>query len=114
MTNKYTQERTTSFTATIASGQTISNMIDLGGNVLCGLSFPATLTGTSISFQVSNDGSTFKDYYNALGQLVSVIFVSNKFIGLVPSDFAGFRFIKVVSQATEDGARSIELFGRGL
>ena len=52
--------RKTDFTTlTVASGQTVSQYLELGGYDLLGITVPSNFDGTTIGFQVSPDGTTF-------------------------------------------------------
>jgi hypothetical protein len=113
MTN-YTQERLESSTATILSGQTESSAIDVLGKVLVGIITPAALTGTAFTLKVSQDGTTFRDYYNTSGSQVSITVGTNRHIGIVSNDFGGIRWIKLVSGSAEGADRNITVILRGM
>ena len=114
-TTNYTQDRIEKFVdVTIASGQTVSNAVNCLGTVLVGIQTPAALTGTSLTFQVSDAGVTFFDYYNAAGNQVTVAMSVDKRIGLLPADFAGIQYIKLVSSSAEGAERKFTLIFRGM
>ena len=87
--------------ATIPVNDTVSNAVDLKGTFLCGLVFPSTFDGTQLRFQVSNDGTTFQNYYNTSGTLITMTCAASTTVGIVPSDFAMWRYIKLVSVTTQ-------------
>lgn len=86
---------------TIPVNDTTSNAIDLQGTFLVGLIFPSTFDGTQLRFKVSNDGTTYQDYYNTSGTLITLTCGASRTVGIVPSDFAGFRYLQLVSVTTQ-------------
>ena len=113
MATNYTQERLEEVTATIAISTTTSDAIDCLGKVLVGLIMPAAFTGTTLTIQVSMDKTTFQPFYNTSGSAVSITVGVDRHIGIVPADFAGARWFKLVgsSQAAE---REITVILRGM
>lgn len=101
-------------TVTIASSATTSGSADLQGLGLVGLIMPAAFTGTTMSFQVSIDNSTFYDLYNTNNTLVSMAVTQGRAYSFVPGDLLGYRYIKVKSGSTEGGSRVITLVQRVL
>jgi hypothetical protein len=96
-------------TAAIASGQTVSGAIDLKGLSLVGVHLPASFTGTTLTFQAAETlagsfGAVYKD-----GADLSVAVAAGKYVVLNPADFAGVRFLKVVSGSAEGAARTLTL-----
>jgi len=94
---------------TIANGATESSAIGIAGSVLTGLVIPAAFTGTSISFLaeqvdgagfsvVKKDGVTFS-YVVAAGDILKFQF---------PATFVGINNIKIVSNAAEAAARTVQ------
>lgn len=99
---------TSALTATIASGQTVSQAIDLQGTFLTGLVVPANFDGTQIQFLASRDGTdtglgAYAPYYNAAGTRVTIVVTAAtlSFIGLSPQDFSSIRYLKLVSVTTQ-------------
>jgi hypothetical protein len=101
-------------TVTISSSGTVSSAVDVENLSVVGIIMPATFTGTTITFQVSDDNSTFQALYNANNTAVSMSVTQGRSYGLVPGDFAAWRYIKVVSSSTEGTARVIKLMTREL
>ena len=100
--------------ATIPISSTTSNAIGLGGQELCGIQLPATLTGTSITFTVATTlGGTYQPLYNSAGQ-VSYTVAGGRFIAINPADFYGVSFFKIVSGSTEIAARTLICATKGL
>lgn len=57
---------------TIASGASLSSAIGLGAKSFVGIAMPATWTAASITFQVSYDGSTFLNLFDANGTEIMI------------------------------------------
>lgn len=99
-------------TTTISSGQTVSAEIDLGGTTPVALITPAALTGTTVTFQAATTtGGTFNTVMKD-GATLSVTVAASRFVVLQPSDFAGVRFLKVVSGSSEGADRTLTLATR--
>lgn len=100
--------------ATIASGQTASGIITLGGLVLCGILLPAAFTGTALTFEASVDGTNFSLIKStSSGTSLSYTVAQGTFAAIDPKDFYGVNFLKIVSGTTEGGARTLNLAVRG-
>ena len=111
---KYNTERLKEATATIAISTTTSSIIDCLGKVLVGLIMPSAFTGTTLAIEVSMDGTTFLPLYNTSGSAVSITVGVDRHIGIVPADFAGARWFKLVSGSTEVAEREITAILRGM
>lgn len=96
----------TTRTGTIADGDNTSGEIEMGGEVPCGLVFPAAVVGTSVSFLV-NVGGTYYPLYNEDGTLYSVNVVESAYVPLFPPSFMGVKDMKIVSNQTETSEISI-------
>ncbi len=90
---------------TIPNSSDTSNVIDLGGSRLLGLLHPAALTGTSLDIEGSFDGVTFFKLVNTSGVVLSVPFSASRGMTFVPADFAGWRFLRLVSDSSEGADR---------
>ena len=94
----------------IASGQTVaSEGVNLSGHTLTGVLIP-TMTGTSVTFQGSIDGTNYYAIKDATGTAISV--TTGGTLGIYklnPADFAGLNFIKPVSASAEAADRSVTL-----
>ncbi len=92
---------TTNTPAVIASGGNLSASVDIGpGVVLSGIQMPAAWTAAVLTFQVSADGVTYGNKFDAFGteyQVASASATAGQFISLPPSDFVNERYIKVRS-----------------
>lgn len=90
----------------IASGASLSSVVDLTNVLLTGILMPAEWTSAAITFSASLDGSTYGDVYNADGDeytISSANAVASRFITLDPRDFAGCRYLKVRSGTAAAG-----------
>jgi hypothetical protein len=101
-------------TATILSGQTTSDAIDLQGRPLVGMILPAAFTGSTITFTISVDNSTFTAVYNTANTQLSVTVTQGRAYLFSPGDLVGVRYLKLVSGSSEGADRSITLISREL
>ncbi len=99
-------------TVTIASSSTTSDAIDMQGYTLAAIVMPAAFTGTSLTFSVSDDGNTFYTMYNTSNTAVTAYVTQGRWYAVLPSDFAGVRYLKVISSSTEGSTRVIKLIRR--
>ena len=91
--------------ATILTASTKSAEIDLGGGDICGFILPGTWTGTALTFEVTNTtGGTYVPLYDGVsGSAVSVTVAQSRAYSILPSTFAGWRYVKIVSDAAANG-----------
>jgi len=118
-------------TFTIDNGQTVSGsadavpFIDLTNYVLVGIEFPAAMTGTGVTFQVSNDSGVYDTYNNFKtapttyvpvyqGSGVVTITKQNSTMVLVGSTYRTLegmgKYLQVVSQASEGAKRTFKAY----
>ncbi len=101
--------------AVIASSGTKTAAVHLGGMALCGIQFPATFTGTTVTFEASFDGVTFVALKSTTsGSALSYTVAQGTFAAIDPKDFQGVNYLKVVSGSTEGAARTLQLAVKGL
>jgi hypothetical protein len=100
--------------ATILSGQTVSEPIDMSGVTLKTLFLPAAFTGTELKFQISPDGITYYPYKNINDVDVSVTCTQGNAYGFGAIDFFSVEFLKIISNSVESADRSIILMSRGI
>lgn len=94
-------------TATIANAATTSSEIKLDGAAFGGVILPATMTGTTMTFTVSDaSGGTYVALTDSAGNAISQTIAASKGFALPPEAFA-FPYLKLVSGSAEGGARSI-------
>jgi hypothetical protein len=99
-------------TATIASGETASNVIDTKGMALAGVRFPAAFTGATVTIQYSLDGTAnMNTVNNAAGAAITFTKALNGWCAVDPYTFALVKggYIKVVSASSEAAERQIDL-----
>lgn len=97
---------------TIASGETTSGAIELGGRILAGFNMPA-FTGTAIGLLASDEyDGTYKTVNDDAGSPISFTIVANEITIIDPLNTYPLRFIKLVSDATEGAEREIKLMLR--
>lgn len=97
-------------TTTIAASATVSATIDMRGMRLAGLIIPASMTSTALTFNVSNDGSTFVPLKDTTNAAISITIDSSAAAyPLVPMDFIGWRYLQVVAGSAEASDRTISL-----
>lgn len=82
--------------ATILNTATLSNAIDIGEGVVCGLLLPATFTGTTVKFQGSNDpAGTYQIITDKSGSDYTVTVAQGKNNTIPITDLTGWRFLKL-------------------
>lgn len=99
---------------TIPNGNTDSNAIDVKGATMVAIITPSVLTGTTFTFQVSEDGTNFNTLYSATGNIITVNVGTERFIALSPQDFAAVTHLQLISSASEGADRIIQLVLRGV
>ena len=81
------------------------------GMLLCGIQFPAAMTGSSVTFDFSMDNSTFVDVKETDGTDVTYTISVGDMVRVDPSGwaFASTGFLRVVSSNSEAADRTINL-----
>lgn len=90
---------------TIAESATTSGAVNLAGCTAAAIVTPAALTGSTLTFSVSDDGGTWTTLYDEFGSAKSVTIGTSRTILLSPADFWWVRWVKLVSGSTEAAAR---------
>jgi hypothetical protein len=83
--------------ATIANGQSLSGALNLGGLRLFRIATPTAITGTTLTFQASYDGTTWNNLYDATGTEVSMTVAASRSIVIDPAVFASVNHLKIRS-----------------
>lgn len=97
----------------IADGQSLSDVIDLKGMRLAAIILPSGLAGTSLTFQVSADGTTWADAYKTDdSELEYTVAASRAITDLL--ELIGVRFLKIRtgtsgSPQNQTGAKTLQL-----
>lgn len=99
----------------IVSGQTVSAAIPVNGLALVGIQLPAAFTSTTLTFQISLDGTTYQPVYvTTTGTALSYTVAQAHYVAIDPVPFYGARFIKLVSGSAEGATRTLALALKGL
>jgi len=93
----------------VSENATNSSGFALEGLLLCGITFPASMTGTAITFDFSLDNSTWKDVKETDGTDVSYTVSAGDTVRVDPSGwaFASNGYLRITSGTTETADRSI-------
>ena len=109
----YANKIADTITTTIAATSTTSAAIDLGGASIAAIIFPAAFTGTTITFTVCDTASgTFVPLYDSSGSIVTVSVTVSAAVGFLITDFAAFRYVKIVSGSAEASERTLKIIPR--
>ena len=84
------------------------------GMLLCGIQFPAAMTGSNVTFDFSMDNSTFVDVKETDGSDVTYTVSVGDIVRVDPSGwaFASNGYIRVTSDGNEAADRSLTLHFR--
>ena len=108
----------TQYTAVVAASMTTSGWINVLTDIaplgLTSIVTPAALTSTTLTIQVSLDGSTALTLYDFTGATFSIPCVANAWIALDPALFLAFPWVRIVTGSAEAAARSFTLVVRGV
>ena len=88
--------------------------VEAEGMLLCGIQFPAAMTGTAITFDFSLDNSTWVDVKETDGTEVSYTVSAGDVVRVDPSGWAvaSNGYLRVTSNGTEAADRKIILHFR--
>lgn len=93
---------------------TTSVAIPTRGFALVGVQLPAAFTGTTLTFQVSFDGTTYQPVYvTTTGTALSYTVAQGHYVAVDPTPFQGATYIKLVSGSSEAAARSFSIALKG-
>ncbi len=105
-------------TATIAESASLSGAVDLFDQTILGIQMPsAWTTETTITFQVSNDNSTFFNFYKDGVEFTITGAAASLALFVDPAMFIGWRYVKLrsgtaASPTAQASARTITLATR--
>ncbi|HUC70387.1 MAG TPA: hypothetical protein VMS01_04265 [Stellaceae bacterium] len=103
------------FTATIQSGQTVSNAVQIGKKTLVGVVTPSGWTTATIAFQASPDAANFYPVNNfAFTGVLSGSITASQFIEIDPTQWRGIDTLKLVSGASQGSTVNVTLVVRGV
>ena len=95
----------------ISDNATTSSAAQCDGLLLSGIVFPAAMTGSTVTFDFSFDGTNFVDVVETDGTEVTYTVTAGDVVRVDPSGwaFATGGFLRVTSNGTEAADRSIQL-----
>ena len=82
---------------TIPFGESLPEGIFIGDNGHIGVMLPSVWETAGLSFQVSNDGTTWTNLYKDTGDEYTVAAAASRAVSLDPDVFAPWRFLKIRS-----------------
>lgn len=110
--NSNIQRTGASASVSIASAATDSGAIDISNTIAGGFVIPSAMTGTSITYKVSQTTSGHQPLYDQYGNLVSTPIAVNRAFPF-PQEAAGFASLILVSSGAEGAARTINTYKKG-
>lgn len=101
--------------ATIANTETVSENVNLGGFRAFGIIVPTT-AGANLTFEVSNDGSTWYDLYKNDNTQMTLAVTDATYIGLgdLISYFAPWQYVRITSDVAASGDEEFQIVARDL
>jgi|TARA_X000001388_G_C2135171_1_gene86547 hypothetical protein len=98
----------------ISADASNSTSFQTDGLLLCGIKFPAAMTGSNITFDHSLDNSAWSDVKETDGSDTSYTVSAGDLIRLDPSGwaFASNGYLRITSDGTEAADRTIEVYLR--
>lgn len=84
-------------TVTIASGESLSGVIELRGCSLSKIIMPSTWTAANITFQISCDGTTYADLYDENGNEITLSVAASRAYKLPIDLWCDVRWLKIRS-----------------
>lgn len=111
----------TNYMATIAAGQSLSNSVSIGADGISGIVVPVGWISGPATFQVSWDGLTWQEFYDAAGNEVSLSAVSTAaaaYIGVDSTIWRGVNMFRIrsgtfASPVVQTGGAVLTIVGRG-
>jgi hypothetical protein len=82
---------------TISTGSSLSPGVDLDGLTLVAIVMPSTWDGTTITFQVSPNGTDWYNLHDAAGSEVALTVGPSRYIQLDWQRFLGIRYLRIRS-----------------
>lgn len=107
------------FTASIANNASLSDAVDTGGRPILKFVLPASVEGTVLTFQVSDNGTDYANLYDEFGTEVTVTRGSSVAVRVSPAQWAHSRYWKVRTgtagtPSVQTGANSVGVVVRGM
>lgn len=103
--------KTKAATIDISENATTSTVVETDGLLVSGIIFPASMTGTSVTFEVTstNSSGNFKALKETDGTAVSYTVSADSHVRVDPSGWAGVGALKIVSGSSEAADRVINI-----
>lgn len=102
-----------SVSLTIANGEQTSSSNRTGfKSTPVAVIFPAAMTGTGITFEVTDDGTNWYPLVGRDGNVVTITKVNSSFRALNKEDFMGVQELRVKSSGNEGAERIFKLICR--
>lgn len=98
---------------TIASGETTSDIKNLGGSTLIAIDMPASFEGTSLQLRTGETPDLMLDSYDTLGNLLTIVAGSSRRICFAAQDCLAIKYIQLVGDV-QSGDAAIKLITRPL
>jgi len=95
---------------TIAISTTTSGALTIKEYGRGGFTIPAAFTGATVTFHVSDDGTTYAAVRDDAGSAVAAVTVAASGIYNFPDAVFKHAFVKIVSASSEAAARTIKCF----
>lgn len=109
ITTQYQDSRCENISATIANTATESASIDISGTTLVGFVIPASFQGTTITFQVSIDGTTFHALDDYLGNTVTISNITaGNAVNWQKTDLSPWQYLKLIAGSAQTSDISIQ------
>ena len=95
----------------VSADNSNSTAAQCDGLLLSGIEFPATMTGSNVTFDFSYDGSTWVDVVETDNTEVTYVVSPGNMVRVDPSGwaFAAIGFLRVTSEGNEAADRQINL-----
>lgn len=104
----------TTATVTIANGASLSGALSVGGRLVGAIIMPSAWTTAVLTFQASDDGTTFRNVYDEYGAEYTVQASADRHIVLDPAKLSGCQYLQIRSGTSgaavnQGGSRSIKI-----
>lgn len=97
----------------ISEDDDLSQVCDLGGEIFCGIVFPAEMDAAVVTYQMY-EGGTWYDLYNENGTEMTTSVTEGAYVPVYPETFLGVRYLKIRpgtggTPTTETADRSLKV-----
>lgn len=91
---------TTTKSAVIASGASLSDAVNLGLKRIIGIVMPSAWTAAAITLQGSVDGTNYFDLHNDSGTEISITVAASRFVLITTRGWPAVPYVKIRSGTT--------------